>query len=146
MYVYVEFQASECTSYAHSLPAELASHVRLLAIPFAPVVIARACGTLVAQAYISSHPATALLLISPPPSNTAPSAAALLPTPLEEFNFEARFPCAIMCTEAERPALEEGSRLWKDEAVGKMVVRDEDAAVGQEGLVKIEEWLDELGI
>ena len=51
-----------------------------------------------------------------------------------------------MCTEAERPALEEGSRLWKDEAVGKMVVRDEDAAVGQEGLVKIEEWLDELGI
>ena len=45
---------------------ELASHIRLLAIPFAPVIVARAGGTLIAQTYVSSHPASALLLISPP--------------------------------------------------------------------------------
>ncbi len=122
---------------------ELASHIRLLAIPFAPVIVARAGGTLIAQTYISSHPASALLLISPPPSNTA--ASQLLPTPLPEFNFEPKFPCAIMCTESEHATLEKDNRLWPDPNVDKMVVRDDAAFAEQEGLVKVEQWLDELG-
>ena len=122
---------------------EMASHIRLLAIPFAPIIVARAGGTLIAQTYISSHPASALLLVSPPPSNAA--ASQLLPTPLPEFNFEPRFPCAIMCSESERAALDQESRLWKDEGVDKLMVRDPAAVVEQEGLVKIEQWLDELG-
>lgn len=125
--------------------AELASHIRLLAIPFAPVIVSRAGGTLIAQTYISSHPATGLLLISPPSSNvTAPPS--LLPTPLPEFDFEARFPCAVMCTEAETAQLAKGNRLWQDPAVDKIVVQDEAAIVGQDGVVKIEQWLDDLGI
>ncbi|RPD60272.1 hypothetical protein L226DRAFT_548121 [Lentinus tigrinus ALCF2SS1-7] len=127
--------------------SELASHIRLLAIPFAPVIVARAGGTLIAQTYISSYPASALLLISPPPSNATLSASSSppLPTPLPEFNFEPRFPVAVMCTENERSTLERENRLWKDPNVDKMVVRDERAVSGQEGLVKIETWLDELG-
>ena len=126
---------------------ELASHIRLLAIPFAPVIVARAGGTLIAQTYISSHPASALLLISPPPSNSAlaTSNSSLLPTPLPEFNFEPRFPVAVMATERERQMLENESRLWQDPNVDKMVIKDDDALTGQEGLVKIEEWLNELG-
>ena len=50
-----------------------------------------------------------------------------------------------MCTDSERAALDQGSRLWKDEGVDKLVVRDPVAVVEQEGLVKIEQWLDELG-
>ena len=50
-----------------------------------------------------------------------------------------------MCTEGEWPTLERESRLWKDPNVDKIVVRDERAVAGQEGLVKIETWLDELG-
>ena len=50
-----------------------------------------------------------------------------------------------MCTEAERAGLE-GSRLWEDPEVDRMVVKDAEAVVGQEGLVKIEQWLDEIGI
>ncbi|KAI0754123.1 hypothetical protein C8Q80DRAFT_1216324 [Daedaleopsis nitida] len=139
--------------------SELASHVRLLAIPFAPIIVARAGGTLIAQTYISSHPASALMLISPPPSNAAVTSSSslsmpspspshsqsLLPTPLPEFNFEPNFPCAVMCMENERERLEAENRLWKDTNVDRMVVRDEAAVVGQEGLVKIEQWLDELG-
>ncbi|KAI0659916.1 hypothetical protein C8Q70DRAFT_982550 [Cubamyces menziesii] len=124
---------------------ELASHIRMLAIPFAPVIISRAGATLIAQTYISSHPATGLLLISPPPSN-ASVPQSLLPTPLEEFIFEARFPCAILCAEAEQSRLAAESRLWKDPGVDKIVVQDEDAVVGQQGVVQIEQWLDELGI
>ncbi|KAI0760694.1 hypothetical protein C8Q74DRAFT_246916 [Fomes fomentarius] len=79
----------------------------------------------------------------PAPSNTA--ASQLLPTPLPEFNFEPRFPCAIMCTKSERATLEKENRLWPDPNVDKMVVRDDAAVAGQDGLVKIEQWLDELG-
>ncbi|KAI0353889.1 hypothetical protein OH77DRAFT_1426719 [Trametes cingulata] len=124
--------------------SELASHTRLLAIPFAPVIVSRAGGTLIAQTYISSHPASGLLLISPPPSN-ASVPKTLLPTPLPEFDFETKFPCAVMCTEAEKARLSEESRLWQDARVDKIVVKDEKAIVGQEGLVRIEQWLDEMG-
>ncbi|KAI1784173.1 hypothetical protein LXA43DRAFT_902126 [Ganoderma leucocontextum] len=127
--------------------SELASHIRLLAIPFAPVVVARAAGTLIAQTYISSYPASALLLISPPPSNSALAASdmSLLPTALPEFDFEPRFPVAVLATEQERSVLENQSRLWKDPDVDKLVVRNEAALTGQEGLIRIEQWLDELG-
>ncbi|KAM5543558.1 hypothetical protein V8D89_002809 [Ganoderma adspersum] len=127
--------------------SELASHIRLLAIPFAPVIVACAAGTLIAQTYISSYPASALLLISPPPSNSALAASdrSLLPTALPEFDFEPRFPVAVMATEQERPVLEKESRLWKDPDVDKLVVRDDTGLTGQEGLARIEEWLDELG-
>ncbi|KAI0765887.1 hypothetical protein BD413DRAFT_159817 [Trametes elegans] len=124
--------------------SELASHIRTLAIPFAPVIVSRAGSTLIAQTYISSHPATGLLLISPPPSN-AVAPPGLLPTPLPEFDFEPRFPCAVMCTQREQGALEE-NRLWRDPDVHKIVVEDERAVVGQEGVVKIEQWLDEIGV
>ncbi|KAL7277100.1 hypothetical protein ACG7TL_008945 [Trametes sanguinea] len=125
--------------------SELASHIRTLAIPFAPVIVSRAAGTLIAQTYISSHPATGLLLISPPPTN-ASVPKSLLPTPLPEFNFEPRFPCAIMCTEEEKARLAKEHRLWNETGVEKIVVEDERALVGQEGVVMIERWLDELGI
>ena len=128
---------------------ELASHIRLLAIPFAPVIIARAAGALIAQTYISSYPASALLLISPPPSNAALAASipgqSLLPTALPEFDFEPRFPVAVLATEDERSVLEKESRLWRDPGVDKMVVGRETGLTGQEGLARIEEWLDELG-
>ncbi|KAI8972870.1 hypothetical protein BD414DRAFT_517841 [Trametes punicea] len=125
--------------------SELAFHIRMLAIPFAPVIVSRAGGTLIAQTYISSHPATGLLLVSPPPSN-ASVPPSLLPTPLPEFNFEAKFPCAIMCTENEKDRLARENRLWDDPGVDKVVVKDEKAIVGQEGVVRIEQWLDEIGV
>ncbi|KAH9917144.1 uncharacterized protein BXZ73DRAFT_105616 [Epithele typhae] len=125
--------------------SEVASHIRLLSIPFAPVIIARRAGALIAQSYISSYPATALLLISPPPAD-AVLPRTLLPTPLPEFNFETKFPCAVMCTKHERPALEAANRLWKDPGVDKIVVKDDEAVMGHEGLMEIEQWMDELGI
>ncbi|KAI0641394.1 hypothetical protein C8Q79DRAFT_1014338 [Trametes meyenii] len=125
--------------------AELSSHIRTLAIPFAPVIVSRAAGTLLAQTYISSHPAAGLLLISPPPSNATVSRA-LLPTPLPEFDFEARFPVAVMCTEREQEKLRSESRLWRDPGVDRIVVKDEEAITGQEGVTRIEQWLDEIGI
>ncbi|OSX61293.1 hypothetical protein POSPLADRAFT_1182441 [Postia placenta MAD-698-R-SB12] len=135
---------------------ELSSHIRLTSIPFAPVIIARGSGALIAQTYISSYPASGLLLISPPASNASLSSppfdpssihnsAMLLPTPLSEFDFEPKFPCAILCGEGDAAGLSE-NRLWKDAAVDKLVVPDSRALDSQEGFVKIEQWLDEIGV
>lgn len=120
-------------------------------IPFAPVIFARGPGALIAQTYISSHPASGLLLISPPVSNdqlrdsSKAQGQTLLPTTLPEFDFEPKFPCAILCTQQETTALAE-NRLWKDDNVDKLVTRDEQAIDGQQGFVKIEQWLDEVGV
>lgn len=45
----------------------LSAQLRLLAIPFAPVIIASGPACLVAQAYVSDHPASGMVLIEPPP-------------------------------------------------------------------------------
>ena len=120
-------------------------------IPFAPVIFARGPGAIIAQTYISSHPASGLLLISPPVSNdnlrstSEAQGHTLLPTALPEFNFEPKFPCAILCTQQESSELSNG-RLWEDDNVDKLVTRDEHTIDGQEGFVKVEQWLDEVGV
>lgn len=120
-------------------------------IPFAPVIFARGPGALIAQTYISSHPASGLLLVSPPVSNDKLRSSfesqgqTLLPTTLPEFDFEPKFPCAILCTQQEAVDLA-GNRLWKDDNVDKLLTQDEQAMDGQEGFVKIEQWLDEVGV
>jgi hypothetical protein len=48
---------------------ELRAHIRLLSIPFAPVVVSRGAGTLIAQAFVESNPASGLVLVDPPVSN-----------------------------------------------------------------------------
>ncbi|KZT07015.1 uncharacterized protein LAESUDRAFT_652041 [Laetiporus sulphureus 93-53] len=133
-------------------PLELSSHIHLTAIPFPPIILARESGALIAQTYISSHPASGLLLISPPSSNAALSSptpttttSPLLPGPLREFDFEPKFPCAILCSEEEIPEMEK-NRLWQDPGVDKLIVRDREGMDGQDGFVKIEQWLDEIGV
>ncbi|OCF31466.1 hypothetical protein I316_06868 [Kwoniella heveanensis BCC8398] len=46
----------------------LATQIRLLSIPFPPIIIARGAGSaLLAQAFVEDHPASGLVLINPPP-------------------------------------------------------------------------------
>jgi len=71
---------------------------------------------------------------------------ALLSSPLREFDFEPKFPCAIICTEGEAKELADRNRLWRDSAVDKFVLRDAQAVDGQEGFNHIQNWLDEIGV
>ncbi|KAL6302659.1 hypothetical protein BKA93DRAFT_736241 [Sparassis latifolia] len=128
------FETGEC----------LSSHIRLCAIPFPPVIFARSFGSLIAQTYISSYPASGLLLISPPVSNEAVPSA-LLPSSLREFDFEPKFPCGILYAQGEMKRLEH-NRLWGDPNVDRLMVKDTGAIDGREGQAKIEQWLDEIGV
>jgi pimeloyl-ACP methyl ester carboxylesterase len=107
------------------------------------VIIARSMGSLIAQTFVSSHPASGLVLISPPSSNSADSVKALLPSPLPEFDFEPRFPISLVSTEEESDMLRKSNRLAQDADVDVLSVQNVDS---QEAFVRIEQWLDEVGI
>jgi len=125
----------------HHFESQLSSDIRLAGIPFPPVIFARSSASLIAQTYISSNPASGLFLISPPSSNLV--SKGLLPTPLPEFNFEPKFPIAVMASRQEMDLLKEESRLGGDPEVDKIEVENVE---GHEAFVAIEHWLDELGI
>lgn len=98
-----------------------------------------------------------MVLISPPPTNATLRSQSdslhlgngSLPTPLKEFDYEPKFPLAVVGTQAEIETFRKESRLG--EAVGRrgsvdlIEVRDGDVE-GQEAMVKIEQWLDEIGV
>ncbi|KAF8973720.1 hypothetical protein BDZ97DRAFT_1912188 [Flammula alnicola] len=122
--------------------SELASTIRLSAIPFPPVIVARASACLIAETYISSNPSSGLILISPPVSN-AELSIDKLPTPLEEFNYEPNFPIAVIATPHEVERLRESNRICQSDSVD--VIRVVDINL-QQTLIEIEQWLDRLGI
>ncbi|TFK41014.1 hypothetical protein BDQ12DRAFT_418811 [Crucibulum laeve] len=130
------------TEMMQKFEAELKSAINYSMIPFPPVIFARSKACLIAQTYISSHPATGLVLISPPASN-ADIDERWLPARLPEFDFEPQFPIAVLGTSQETKALQKAHRLCQAQNVDVITVDNVD---GKQMFAKIEEWLDELGI
>lgn len=128
---------------------ELRSAVRLCMIPFPPVVFARSAGSLIAQTYISSNPASGLVLISPPVKNAelehirGQDGSPLLATKLTEFDFEPYFPIAVIADPGRMRTLEKTNRLVQEPEVDKFTVDDLE---GQQAFKDIQNWLDKLGI
>lgn len=89
-----------------------------------------------------------MFLISPPTRKAASPSPWYPPLP-QEFIFGFQVPCGIFCTEKDAARLsEENNRLWNEPGVDKIVVEDKRLLNGRrdEGLVKIEEWLNKVGI
>ncbi|KAJ6627241.1 hypothetical protein B0H10DRAFT_2161316 [Mycena sp. CBHHK59/15] len=134
----------DSTAIMHHFVSHLKSEIRLSGhISFPPVIFARSFASLIAQTYISSNPATAMMLMGNIPSTNVEVPKQLLPTPLEEFNYEPKFPIAILTTLHEAERLRATNRLTKDPSVDLFVVRDMES---QEAFSQIEGWLDDLGI
>ncbi|KAG1833972.1 hypothetical protein EV424DRAFT_1468981 [Suillus variegatus] len=135
-------KCSSSQSLVGHLSEELKVNLRLSGNPFPPVIFARGFASLIAQTYISSNSAQGLFMISPPLSNASlfPS---ILPTPLGEFDYELKFPVAVMAHPAEMDQLRKYSRLGQNELVDLI---EHDNLEGQDAFMKIEQWLDELGI
>ncbi|KAE9410926.1 hypothetical protein BT96DRAFT_969194 [Gymnopus androsaceus JB14] len=123
--------------------SELRDVVRASFNPFPPVFFARGAACLITQTYISSNPASGLVLISPPASNISLPKSHLF-SALPEFNFEPTFPVAVVDTPEGMANLQaQNNRLANDSRVDRIVVNDVE---GQDAFVKIEEWMDEIGI
>ncbi|EKM83749.1 hypothetical protein AGABI1DRAFT_66672, partial [Agaricus bisporus var. burnettii JB137-S8] len=129
--------------------SELRSTIRLSTIPFPPVIFARASGCLIGQTYVSSNPATGLVLISPPRNNAelqgimGHDKLPILQSQLSEFNFEPHFPIAVIAKPGQMKTLEEFNRLVRAPEVDKITVDDLE---GQRALDGIHNWLDQLGV
>jgi hypothetical protein len=102
--------------------AELSQQVRVTGIPFPPVILSRSWTSLISQAYISDHPCSALLLLSPPTPDAqthayepAAAPAGMLPSPLPEFDYEPHFNIGVLLTGApSEKGFEQTSRLGRD--------------------------------
>lgn len=104
--------------------------------PFPPVVIAEGYGCLAAQAYVSSYPATALALVSPP-STITDVPRHVLPTDVDEFDFEPRFPIAIFSPTCQAQVLRQKNRLARSEFVDLLPYNEDlSSSIGH--------WLDTL--
>ncbi|KAF4605370.1 hypothetical protein EYR40_004154 [Pleurotus pulmonarius] len=135
-------QDTQSESLMNYFESEFVSCLSQSPSPFPPVIFARGTGSLIAQTFISSHRAGGMLLISPPSSNTdVPDH--LLPTPLPEFDFEMKFPIALIGTAEEIDKLQHHRDLTKTGYVDTYIVGAVDEGTV---LLKAEEWLDELNI
>src|ERR1700733_10815050 len=104
---------------------------------------ARSGGTLIAQTYVSSNPASGLVLICPPTSTSSQTATRLLPSPLREFDYEPRFPLLIVDTPTGMKEQAAANRLIKNENVDTISTQNLD---DMESLIAIEKWMDSVGV
>ncbi|KAJ7783440.1 hypothetical protein DFH07DRAFT_787728 [Mycena maculata] len=137
----LHLNSTEIMSHFVSTLKSLGADSGILAFP--PVIFARSSAAIIAQAYISSNPATALVLTGNIPAVNADVPENLLPTPLEEFNFEPKFPIALVTTPHEMERLRKTNRLAQDPTVDLLTTED---LASQDAFLKIEGWLDDLGI
>lgn len=124
--------------------------MRLLAIPFAPILIAHSSSTLLTQAYISDNPASGIVLVSPPVDNA--SVASGPDDQLPEFNFEPYFPVLVVSSTVQAENLKTNNRLVRDftpQGVGRggkgvsfEVVED---PTSERARMQIERWMDRSG-
>ncbi|GAA5958914.1 hypothetical protein JCM8115_000687 [Rhodotorula mucilaginosa] len=121
--------------------------------PFPPLLFASEADSLVAETYVSSHPLSALCLVSPLP---APSAHErdpdMYPTPLTaDFDYEPGFPIAVL-QEGQAPTPAPQHRLLRDFA-NPEDPEDQDGLVrllvgrrDQQGWQQVMDWMDDNGL
>jgi len=93
----------------------LNDRIRLMGIPFAPVIISEGVSCLVTQAFVEDFPASGLVMVNPPPDED--------PRPKKgsegggwewpKFGYEPRFPILVIAGEGEMRGLEVGSRVLR---------------------------------
>ena len=127
--------------------------------PFPPVLISRGwLSGLVAQEYASSHSLSALCLLDPAISSAQAHAehTDILPTEVEEPNFEPRFPLRVVWSAAEIEAQKKQGVSWMEvhrieheleeesgESLDRVVWSDPD----EQGPKDMQQWLeDEVGL
>lgn len=112
----------------------LATEIRLLAIPFPPVIVAEGMGCLLTQSYIGDNPASGLVMVNPPPDadpRKEKGAGGSWEWPV--FNYEPHFPILVIAEKSNLPTLQSTNR----------VVKAAEAGVGRGGKgVSVEELVD----
>ncbi|WVQ76581.1 hypothetical protein IAR50_006253 [Cryptococcus sp. DSM 104548] len=153
----------------------LSSQIRLSAIPFPPIIIARGLSTLLAQTFISDFPASGLVLVDPVPDDdprptgfgtTLDGSSKGLAWAWPKFTFEPHFPILLISSQPQLNKLSISNRLLRTHAgvdpnskswLGRMgsgggkgvevVAADglEGGELGEGARVEVERWMDRCG-
>lgn len=153
---------SSATDIRRIVRTELSQQIRLMMIPFPPIIVSTGSSTLLSQAFISDHPASALVLINPPSSvdetrlltqTNETSEDASQATSGKGFDYEPHFPILYLSTKTETP--EHRLQAHAERGVGRggkgvtFEVLDESRAPGGERgegtRMELERWLDRCG-
>ncbi len=91
----------------------LCSQIRLLAMPFPPILVASGQSCLLTQTYIGDNPASGLVMLDPPPDSDPREVNEKQEQGWEwpKFNYEPRFPILVVSEEGRMGDLREGSRV-----------------------------------
>ncbi|WWC61475.1 uncharacterized protein I303_104059 [Kwoniella dejecticola CBS 10117] len=94
----------------------LASEIRLLAIPFPPILVAFGGSTILAQAFIEDNPSSGLILINPAEDTDPRSEKQQIQTRLKypTFTYEPHFPILVLSDQAGLRRLSVTNRLVRE--------------------------------
>lgn len=112
----------QATEVLKEMSKLLASQIRLLAIPFAPIVISEGHSSWLAQAYVEDNPASGLVMINPAPtaadSHDGDPMTAAAASPI--FSYEPHFPVLVLASPTRMEATKQ-SRVGKysEKGVGR---------------------------
>ncbi|WRT66811.1 uncharacterized protein IL334_003774 [Kwoniella shivajii] len=136
----------------------LSSEIRLLSIPFPPILIASGSSTLLAQAYIEDNPSSGLILINPSPDEDPRAKASDWKWPV--FKYEPHFPILVLSDHEGLNKLSVTNRLvresgqepstgkgWfrRQKGVEMGVVDDLSGGLNERGRIEVERWMDRQG-
>nr|XP_031858566.1 uncharacterized protein CI109_005946 [Kwoniella shandongensis]KAA5525638.1 hypothetical protein CI109_005946 [Kwoniella shandongensis] len=160
---------AEVISPFPSMVTALNSQIRLMAIPFPPIIIARGGSTLLAQAYIEDHPASGLVLLDPTADDDPRSSSASNTSEKGQtwkwpvFKYEPHFPLLILSSQEKMTKLSVENRLVREFAgedpnksgwtLGRrgrgkgveLAVVDESRELSDKGRIEVERWMDRCG-
>ena len=94
-----------------SMASVLAGQIRLMAIPFPPILIASGSSCLLAQQYVGDNPVSGLVMLDAP--SDAPTTSSRSGDDWPVFKYEPSFPILIMAGRAGLETLPERSRVAK---------------------------------
>ncbi|GAA5870706.1 hypothetical protein JCM3774_001730 [Rhodotorula dairenensis] len=118
--------------------------------PFPPLLFAAGSSSLLAETYVSSHPLSALCLMSPLPAPFAHGRDPVAyPTALDDFDYEPGFPIAILSPDslpaADSPSLHRLVRDFTD-ADDNGLVRSLSGGMDEHGWQRVMDWMDDNGL
>lgn len=114
---------------------EIATQLRQSPSPFPPLLAAYGYGTILAQAYVSSHPLSALLLVDPPVNiaQAAKEQPVLKLHGVKEFDYEPFFPIALLTSRAKADNLEKHRLRQNYSEDATLLVSSHDDAFSDDG-------------
>ncbi|EJU05277.1 hypothetical protein DACRYDRAFT_103770 [Dacryopinax primogenitus] len=145
------------------LTQALRASLRLTALAWPPVLLARGMGCLLAQAYVSDFPVKALVLLQPPTSVRSvadrmrdlgvkpgsPEQSREVQEAEWEFTYEPRFPILVVDTPPAAEKQRKENRIVRDWGVELLELEGLDGGDGDgvgKVVTEVERWMDGVGI